>query len=69
MITVYIRDETEEESILLGQFWPEDIAQLPELFKQFETVIKGSDGVAHFVAAEFVCDHAGTHFEIIVDRG
>ena len=69
MIRVYIRDEAEEEGIFLGEFFPEDISGLPSLFKEFETIIKGEDDVAHFVGAEFVCDHTGTHFEIVVSRG
>ena len=70
MIRVYVRDDVEEEdSRFLGEFSPAAIMQLPSLFEKFETVIKGSDGIAHFVAAQFVCDHTGVYFEIVVDRG
>ena len=69
MIRVCVRDDVEEDSKLLGEFSPAEVVQLPSLFEKFETVIKGSDGVAHFVAAEFVSDHTGVYFEIVVDRG
>ena len=66
MIRVYIRDEVEEEGVFLGEFSPTALTELPSLFEMFGTVIKGSDDTAHFARAEFVCDHTGAYFEIIV---
>ena len=69
MIRVYVRDEVKDEGKFLGEFAPATISELPSLFEMFETSIKGNDGIAHFVVAQFVCDHTGVYFEIIVDRG
>jgi len=70
MIRVYIRDEVEDEGIFLGEFAPTAITALPSLFDMFETVIKGNDGMAHLVGANFVCiPSRGAYFEIVVDRG
>lgn len=65
MIRVYVREVNEEEGALLGEFYPEDILELPELFQRFDTGTR-SGRVAHFAHGQFVCDATGAYFEIIV---
>ena len=68
MIKVYVRNQSGENQQLLGEFYPDEISQLPNLFKTFltrATNTTGAKGVC--VQAEFVIGHEATYFEIVID--
>ena len=66
MIKVYVRDETGDNSQLLGEFEPVEIPQLPNLFKTFTTRVTKTGDAGQCIQAEFVVDNDETFFEIVV---
>ncbi len=66
MIKVYVRDRIGENRQLLGEFYPDEIPQLPNLFKTFLTRADTTGETGDCVQAEFVIGNEGTYFEIVI---
>ena len=67
MIKVYVRNQSGENQQLLGEFYPDEISQLPNLFKTFLTRADTTGGTGVCVQAEFVIGDEATYFEIVID--
>ena len=64
MITVYIREVSQEAGYLLGEFKPGEIKALASLFQIYPT--HAADKECKFSFAQFVSEEAGAYLEIVV---
>ena len=67
MIDVYMRECHDSEGQLLGQFPPDQIRYLPDLFKSHIIVVGTTAENALFYGTQFVVDTTGCYFEILIE--
>jgi len=68
MIEARVRNIDWADALFLGNFSPEQIPQLPNLFQAFPTY-DGENSGFRFMMAQFVCgDDDGVYFEIVLEE-
>ena len=70
MISVYVREVTQAEGYLLGEFKPGELQSLVKLFQTYSTRTLDDDGEftvgCKFLSAQFVNGPEGANFEVVV---